>query len=284
MPRTALFVELVNDNPAQTIVSIRTSRREVTNQQNKVLKERTFRGSINRRYLFTTVTSNQLLPFIVLEEAPTVALPIEFNKEGRISILSSQELLDQGDRETDSWFKAIDRALDSKKIRDRIDERKKLTQQRRVNEGQFLVHYGAGGTHPCAGIQKIDSQTQPFIADQTTYVGIIDDEDEAYYLIGMLNAPILGTMIKPFQDKGAFGARHVHKAPLDLVPPYDPTLSEHQRVVALSKSAVTAAHAALTHEMRDQARRLENRRALLRVALSGEINNLNEAAREVLQV
>ncbi|CAA9253261.1 MAG: hypothetical protein AVDCRST_MAG93-1852, partial [uncultured Chloroflexia bacterium] len=105
-----------------------------------------------RRYLFTTVTSNTLLPFVILEDQlPTVLLPIEF-REDTIRILSNQQLLDRGDEAVAEWFDSIDHALDDepkgeKKIRQRIDERRKLTLQNFAG-ARFLVHHGAGGAIP----------------------------------------------------------------------------------------------------------------------------------------
>jgi len=282
MPRTALFVELCDDNPAQTVVGVRTSGIEVANPQAKVFRGRRFGGSVNQRYLFSTVTSNALLPFIVLEDhLPTVLLPIELQND-EIRILSRDELIDQGDVGTAEWFATVDEEIGLKKIRARIDVRGKLSQQRYAG-AQFVVHYGAGGTHPCAGIQQVDPRSQrPFIADQTTYVFAPDDENEAYYLTGMLNAPLLARIINPFQAKGDFGARHVHKLPTEAVPEYNPADLAHQTVAQLSRQATAAARAALDDQVCDLACPIAQRRALLRERIEQEVEAVNEAVREVL--
>ena len=282
MPRTALFVELIKDNPSQDIVAVRSSSIEVDNPNNKVLKGQRFQGSVNRRYLFSTITSNVLLPFVVLEkQGPTILLPIEFD-EGKIRILSNEELVDRGDIETARWFAEIDRRLGENTIRNRIDERKKLTQQY-YQDAQFLVHYGTGGSLPCAGIQHLDgSFARPFIADQTTYVCTVDNEDEAFFLIGVLNAPILAEIIKPFQATGDFGARHIHKLPLGIVPPFRPEDSSHKQIVALSREAFTAAQEAISDEMRNERIPVARRRPLLRISINKELEAINKAVREVL--
>jgi hypothetical protein len=282
MPRTALFVDLRDDLPSQTVVAVQTSEIEVANPQAKLLKDHRFRGAVNRRYLFSTVTSSVLLPFVVLlDQLPTALLPVEF-RDGKIVVLTQQELIDRGDTGAAEWFASVDREIGSKKIRSRINVRGKLTQQQYA-DARFLVHYGAGGTYPCAGIQQLDPEAdRPFIADQTTYVCALDDEDEAYYLVGMLNAPVLAQIIEPFQAKGGFGPRHIHSLPASAIPPFDSTGLAHQRVVELSRRAAAAARTALTGEMRDQTRHIGRRRALLRQAIARELDTLNEAAREVL--
>lgn len=47
-------------------------------------------------------------------------------------------------------------------------------------------------------------------------------EDEAMYLSGMLNCPLLNEIISAFQTQGAFGKRHVHTLPLSYIPRFDP--------------------------------------------------------------
>jgi len=284
MPRTALFVELINDDPAQTIVAAQTSDIEVANRSNKRFKGRRFRGLVNRRYLFSTVTSNVLLPFAILEDQlPTVLLPIEFI-EGEPNVLSRQELIDRGDVETAKWFADVDREIGDNKIRDRIDVRKKLSQQR-YTRARFLVHYGASGTHPCAAIQEISKKSKrPFVADQTTYVCSLEDEDEAFYLIGVLNSPVLSDMIRMFQAKGGFGARHLHKLPVNVIPAYESEDPLHQDVVALSEVAAAAARNVLSERMCDQTRPVSQRRTMMRRSINSELTALCEATRELLKL
>lgn len=282
MPRTALFVELIGSNTAQRAVSVQTSEEERANRNGKLLKGRQFKGVVNRQYLFKTVTSNLLLPFVVLrEQLPTVLLPVEFAGD-EPEILSSDELVNRGDSTTAQWFKKVDKELEGQNIRQRIDVRNKLTQQRPW-EARYLVHYGAGGSLSCAGIQVMEpADRKRFIADQTTYVCGTDDEDEAYYLIGMLNAPYLSKAIKAFQAKGAFGPRHLHKLPVNAIPQYNPADSAHRRVAELARSVEKSALDKLTPKMRDTTVPIAARRTLLRKAIKDELTTLDQAAEEVL--
>lgn len=163
MPRTALFVERVDDHPSHALVEVQTSATEVANRNNKKLKGKRFHGLVNRRYLFSTVTSNVLLPFVILEDQlPTVLLPVEFQNDAP-TVLSNFELIDRGDDTTAEWFDAVDEELrkesERKMIRERIDERGKLNQQRYAGY-RFLVHTGASGSYPCAAVQTIDAPSE----------------------------------------------------------------------------------------------------------------------------
>lgn len=286
MPRTSLFVERVNDNPSQKLVAVQTSKAEVTNQNNKKLKGKRFSGLVNARYLFSTVTSNILLPFVILEDQlPTVLLPIEF-QNGVPTVLSNLELIDRGDERTAEWFDTIDEELcnekEKKMIRERIDERGKLSQQRYTGY-RFLVHTGAGGSIPCAAIQTIDAHAErPFIADQTTYVYGTNDEDEAYYLIGLLNTQIIANAIKPYQAHGAFGARHIHKLAVTMIPAYQPENEGHYSIVECTKQITVAAKSALTEKMCNQVSAVSSRRKALRRAISEELILLNNVVQNVL--
>ena len=286
MPRTALLVERVNDNPSQTLVAVQTSSIEVANPNNKKLKGRRFNGLVNTRYLFSTVTSNILLPFVILEDRlPTVLLPVEF-QNGAPTVLSNLELIDRGDERTVEWFDTVDERLrnedEKKMIRERIDKRGKLSQQRYADY-RFLVHTGAGGSIPCAAIQGIDAHAKrPFIADQTTYVYGTNDEDEAYYLIGLLNAEVLANAIKAYQASGAFGPRHIHKLAVTMIPAYQPENGDHQSIVRYAKQITVAAKSALTEKMRNQLITVSSRRRSLRSVISKELALLNNAVQNVL--
>ena len=282
MPRTALFVDLENDNPAHQEVAICTSEVEFNNRDNKVLRSRRFRGVVNRRYIYLTVTSKTVLPFVILDEQlPIVVLPIEFHSD-EPEILSREQLITYGHRTTADWFERIDRELGENHIRRRINVRGKLTQQR-YGRKPFLIHCGAGGTHPCGAIQVLDPSSDiRFIADQTTYVLETDNEDEAFFIIGMLNSQPLEDMICSFQSAGLFGRRHIHKLALAAIPPFENGNPAHQLVVNKSRDASAAALRSANPGMRDLSRALTSRRTELRRAIARELGELDGAVRRAL--
>ena len=76
-----------------------------------------------------------------------------------------------------------------------------------------------------------------FMVESVAYVLFTDDEGEAYYLTSILNSTAPNEMMKDFQAKGLFGARHVHKKILDVYfPKYDSKSKTHQQLAVLSKA------------------------------------------------
>ncbi|XXM72144.1 Eco57I restriction-modification methylase domain-containing protein [Lysinibacillus sphaericus] len=288
MPRTALFVDLIADTPASYVVHVRTAATEIENRNNKKLTGVVFENYVNRNYIFSTVTSNTLLPFGILEDhLPKVILPVEI-VDNTPRILSSEELIDRGDDTVSDWFEDIDSHDELRKsIYEMIDERGKLTQQSYLNY-QYLVHCGAGGSKPCAAIQRghIESPHH-FIADQTTYVYGTDDEEEALYLIGIMNSNYVNEIIRPFQARGLFGERHIHKLVYKVIPPFNNENPLHQEVVRFTRALENRVSQLINNiaQLHDFSLTIQRRRSLLRSGLlagNDNIESLNQAVESVL--
>lgn len=77
-----------------------------------------------------------------------------------------------------------------------------------------------------------------FIVESVAYVFQTTNLREAYYLTAILNSTTPNLMMKDFQAKGLFGARHVHKKILDIFyPQFDEKDEKHLRIAELSKAA-----------------------------------------------
>lgn len=163
--------------------------------------------------------------------------------------------------------------------------RGKITQQSYINK-EFLVHCGAGGSIPCAAIQRNHKDSPyPFIADQTTYVYGTDSEEEALYLIGMINSTYVNEIIRPFQARGLFGERHIHKLIYKVIPKFNQANPLHQQIVDLSRNLENNAKQLINLEttFHNFSRPIRNRRNSLRAALNVEnITNLNSAVESAL--
>lgn len=97
----------------------------------------------------------------------------------------------------------------------------------------ILVVYGAGGSDLCAGLVR--NAGPKLIIDQTLYWARVSDEDEAFFLLGMLNSEQVNRAIGPFQASGLQTERHIHKLPFLFVPRFDPTDARHLAVVEATK-------------------------------------------------
>ena len=93
------------------------------------------------------------------------------------------------------------------------------------------VVYPTSGMHVYAAIV-----TDPrIVIDYTLYCCSVATESEAHYLTGVLNAPILTTLVRPYMSYGK-DERHVCKHVWKLiVPTYDPTDPRHTDISRLSR-------------------------------------------------
>jgi len=141
------------------------------------------------------------------------------------------------------WFGDIERIWNLQKTEksktmsanDRIDFQRGLTDQN-LN-ARYLVLYNASAKDANATVVERTNLDLEFFVESVAYVLYTDDENEAYYLTSILNSTAPNEMMKDFQAKGLFGARHVHKKILDVYfPKYDESNKTHQQLAALGKS------------------------------------------------
>ena len=251
MPHTLYFVDL-KSAPVKAVVRVETSLEERTNPINKKARSVHAAGAVEREYLFWTLKSDQVLPFLV-GKPRSVALPLEL-KGGKYRVMDQTEIAVAGHENAKAWFETvqakakatkttkIDRTLDD--IRQSLRTRNKLVSQPSKWK-DHLVFYGAGGKDVCAATAPTASFPLPFVNHQTLYVMQTDDETEAAYVVGMLNSNAVNEQIKESQPKGKHGEQHVHLRAL-MFPAYRPGDPAHQAVArastAIAKAAQTLAH------------------------------------------
>lgn len=151
-----------------------------------------------------------------------------------------------------------------------LNQRSKLTNQNIItNSGGYLVVYGAGGKIPTANYVQIASLgDEPPLIDQTLYWTIVQTEDEAIYMCGLINNPFLAEYIRPFVPEGAFGERHLHTLPPKAMPKFDPADIDHAEIVKTTRNLIRqlddirADPSAL--EMLNPNRKLQSRRTAAR--------------------
>jgi hypothetical protein len=246
MPRRAVFQEVtpVGSNRAR-IAPIDASESPLgylVNEEKKLTKFRLTPTVVPRRYLFPVLISKHLAPFAI--SAPAAGLlPIErpspdspWRPVSEIRLAATptaaaafgEVLAAHSDR-----FSIADyfRALDS--------QRRKLVAQRFPDRG-YLVLYPAGGALPCAAYIDLSGvEARRLIVDQTLYWRVVDREDEALYLAGLFNnCEALTELIHEYQPRGQFGARHLHKLPVRVTPPYDSAHGLHGAVVEATRALI----------------------------------------------
>lgn len=249
VPRAFYFVELNQEVPPdfeERIVNVKTT--ETLNGDAKApWKGHSFKGQIESNFIFRTALSKSILPF-ALYKPDLVVLPIniEQNKEKKkiIKLHSAVDLSHEGYRYAAKWFTDTENIWEinctekNKKISSEnyLNWQNKLTSQN-LNT-PYLVLYNASAKDANSTIVERKDFDLEFIIDSTAYWIGTNSKLEAYYLTAILNSPTPNLMMKDFQARGLFGARHVSKKILDIYyPKFDDQNKMHLQLAKLSEEA-----------------------------------------------
>ena len=107
------------------------------------------------------------------------------------------------------------------------------------------VVYAKSGTLPAAALLR----DQEALIDHMLYWTSIEHEEEAYYLVAILNSEEARARIAGRQSRGQWGARHFDKVMLELpIPRFDPDSRLHQDLAKEAKDAERLAAAVVLRE------------------------------------
>lgn len=249
VPRCFYFVELDQEIPKDfenRIINIKTSE-AIEADAKKPWKGLKFTGRIESKFIFQTALAKSILPF-ALYKPDLVVLPIlvEKNNEGRkkIKLQSSKDLMLEGYLNASKWFNNVENIWQIHKTEknknisseDYLNWQNKLTQQN-LN-APYLVIYNMSGKDAYSSILRRSEIKFEFVVDYTTFRIELNDLREANYLTAILNSSIPNFLMKDFQARGLFGARHVSKKILDIYfPQFDKSNEIHIQLAELSKEA-----------------------------------------------
>ena len=95
-----------------------------------------------------------------------------------------------------------------------------------------------GYGQPTAAIINDDG----LIVDYKLFLDCLQDEQEAYYLLAIINSETLYEAVKPLMSKGQFGARDLQKHLWKLpIPEFDPAVPLHAAIADAGQAAATGA-------------------------------------------
>lgn len=189
--------------------------------------------TLPQRVVHKCLLSKHVAPFFFSEPA-SVVLPIAWDPANRRwRRLADTEIATSPDAR--DHFAEVVRASDYASLDEwweALDIRGKLSRQL-MPPDHWLVAYGAGGSFPAAAYKRLaDFGPEPPVLDQTLYWIVVDGEEEAAYLTGVVNSAVLRETIDGFIPEGAFGPRHLHTLPSKTIPQFDPADVTHMRVAA----------------------------------------------------
>jgi hypothetical protein len=241
VPRNFYFIELTQDFPPdfeERIVNIRTSK-DIKVDAKMPWKEIDFEGRIESKFIFRTALSKSILPF-ALFKPDLIVLPIL--TKGKVEIKNASDLRKEGFLHAAKWFQDAENIWNIHKT----EKSKNMTSIGRLNfqrgiveqnlQANYLVLYNSSAKDANATVVTRTDLDLTFIVESVTYVLYTHDKNEAYYLTAILNSSAPNEMMKDFQARGLFGARHVHKKILDIYyPKFDKDNSIHQKLASISE-------------------------------------------------
>ncbi|RKX98374.1 MAG: hypothetical protein DRP55_08245, partial [Spirochaetes bacterium] len=248
-PRSFYFVDVQNMDGNFVLVS---TSEEIYRIVKEPWKHKLI-GKIEKDFVFCTLLPWKMVPFGYIEMHPVV-LPV-FLKNNRYILLDLRDMMRLGYVGLYSWFKDAQRIWDIYKtekakerfpyLLDRLNYNNLIEFQHPYN--RYVVLYNATGKDITSCI--VDREELPkfivnditlfpkgFIADVKTWIFETDSQNEAYYLSAILNSSILNSLIKPFQPRGLYGARAIHRRPLEFpIPKFDEENEAHIEIALMGR-------------------------------------------------
>ena len=246
-PRSLYFADLVSVNGES--FQIKTSPDIL-----KIVKDpwkHELSGVVKQEFIYATVLPYEMVPFGILKFR-AVILPL-------LSRIDNYELLDFdnfNDSETFDWFSKAQKIWDANKtdiskerfpeLTDRLNYNNLLSFQHPNN--RYIVLYNATGKNITSCVVdksnlpelKLDGYSFPpkgFVADVKTWFYETNSKAEAHFLSAILNSAVLNKLIKPYQPRGLFGARAIHRRPLQFpIPKFDVENELHSRVASIGEN------------------------------------------------
>lgn len=177
-------------------------------------------------------------------------------------------------------------------IYERLDRVHGLTRQRASTS--YRVLYPMSATYLCGSVvedqpivfdmggQRVEAKG--FIADYVTYYLETGDKEEGYYLVAVLNAPVIDRLIKPMQARGQWGPRHICKKVLELpIPQFDASKAEHLELAELGEVCTQKVAQWLGAGGPGKVRSIGRLRAMVREMLAEELEQIDQLVDPMLR-
>jgi methylase of polypeptide subunit release factors len=246
------------------------------------------KGDVEAQYLYATILGRQLLPF-GYTDLSMVVIPIE-DKPAGLSIINKEMAQGKGHSGLYEWLKQVESLWSANKktgnkstIYQWLDYIGKLTSQHPT--GYCTVLYNTSGTNLASCVlsehdKKIKGiGAKSFITDTDMYLYQSKSQAEVHYLCAFLNAPYVDEKIKPYQARGQWGARHIHRRPFEVVPipKFDAKDERHQKLAELSKDCHQK-----VKKLKLEGKSIGFLRGKVRKALANELAEIDSLVKSIL--
>ncbi len=264
----------------------------------KPYKDLFIKGNIESDFLYTTLYSEDLIPFGHFDYRLTV-LPVEPQAD-QYKLVESEEARLRGysdlaqwvERAEKEWTKRGSSKVGRMNALERLDYRHGLTKQN--PQARWRVIYNTSGTYLTAAVIQSaevknilgenDTSTKGFVADHKVYFFDLNNRSEAFYLASILNAPIIDRLIKPMQSRGSWGPRDIHKKVFELpIPQFDATNAEHRKLSELGEGCTDKVQNWVLSGGKGKIKSIGKLRSIVREMLQEELNEINPIVVRILQ-
>ena len=241
VPRNFYFVAPLQDVPdLDDRVLVVGTNPLITKDAKPPWKHILLKNRILSDYLFKTALSKNIIPF-ALHLTEMVVLPIEIVK-GNVRMLQYEDIMKKGHLDTAMWLKKVEDGWQANRTEKNqsINSINYLNWQNKLTDQDlklpYLVLYTASAKDANATVVERKALDMEFIVESTCYWFATKDKNEAFYLTSYLNSATPNHLMKAFQARGLFGARHVHKKILDIpFPKFDKENPDHVQLAKLSQ-------------------------------------------------
>ena len=242
-PRSALFHEFVrrpNGNWDISPIERTSDLWYLVNDQKKASCNGLVAANVDKNYIFDAFISKQLSPFYMADPAKVLIPGKKMNGQWKTLSATDRALMNAG---TSYVFNQIEddpktpETLE-KYLKDAINIYGKLEKQNFATR-DWLVLSNAGGSNPCAAYLSLEAVDRArIIIDQTLYWYLAESEEEAIYIVGLLNSRAMAEAIADFQPEGGFGKRHIHTLPYKIIPKFNGEEAAHSDVVVKTRELI----------------------------------------------
>lgn len=238
MPRTLLLVSATSSGAQTTLEAVARegAERYLISNAKSCTDFRPARRTIPTRYVHGCLLSQHVAPFLVAEPS-RIAMPIE-RINGAWQVIGEQTI--RSHRAAARHFADVHSAAPkwstTSEMWEVLNYRRKLANQVFPENG-WVVLVGAGGEIPTAAALQAGPLAD-VVVDQTLYWVAVESEDEALYIVALLNSARLREAIQGVIPEGEFGGRHLHTVPISLVPRFDDEDELHLRIVAVARRLI----------------------------------------------
>lgn len=229
-------------------------------------------GNVEKEYLRPVLLGESILPYRLFQPFEGV-LPVTPKGE----LLNAISAANIGQNHLSSWMGSAEASWNehgkgNRSFTEQLNYISQLSSQFPI--APIRVVYAKAGTQPAACIIKDERA----VIDHKLYWMKPASEDEAYYLVVLLNSETTRARAEQYQSRGQFGARDFDKVIWNLpIPVFDPAIELHRDLADAGRRAEAIANAVVLVEgEKFQRARKRVRDGLIEAGIAADIETLVE--------